>query len=115
MTREGDHLITPFECYLCIFVKLKNRDPIAQSEEDKKMASCIRKTNLDAFWSRSLTTVTKNLRLVMNLAHLPKTVGLNSPFPNHGPFLNSYHCGYQIATSMLLMSTKPGRHDKSYT
>ena len=49
VTREGDHLITPFECYLCIFVKLKNRDPIAQSEEDNKMASCIRIMNLDAF------------------------------------------------------------------
>ena len=82
MTREGDHLITPFKCDLCIFVKLKNRDLIAQSEEDKKIVSCIRRTNLDAFWSIAPTTVTNNLRLVMKLAHLPKTVGFKFTFPH---------------------------------
>ena len=25
IAREGDHLITPFECDLCIFLKLKGR------------------------------------------------------------------------------------------
>ena len=115
VARDGDHLITPFECDLCVFVKLKGRYPVSQSEPDKKLASCIRRVILDSFWSRAPTTVSNNLRLAKNLVNLPKVLGLNSPFVSTGPCPSFDHCGYQIAISMILMSTKPGRYDKSYT
>ena len=115
VARDGDHLITPFECDLCIFIKLKGRYPITQSESDKKLASCIRRVNLDSFWSRAPTTVANNLRLAKNLVNLPKAVGLDSPFISAGPCPSFDHCGYQIAISMILMSTKPGRYDRTYT
>ena len=115
VAREVDHLITPFECDLCIIAKLKNWHPIAQSEEDKKLVSCTRRINLDAFWSRAPTSVSNNLCLAKKLVNLPKTVGLNSHFLSHGPLLNSDHCSYQIPISMLSISTKPGRYDKSHT
>jgi len=41
VARDGDHLITSFECDLCIFVKLKNRYPIATSDQDKRLAAYI--------------------------------------------------------------------------
>ena len=50
--RDGDHLIIPFECDLCVFVKLKGRYPTKSSKEDRKLAACIRRINLDAFSSR---------------------------------------------------------------
>ena len=115
VAREGDHLIAPFECDMHIFVKLKNRYPIAQSNEDKKLASCIRRIHLYGFWSKAPTTASNNLRLAKKLVNLPKTVGLNSHFLSHGPLLNSDHCSYQIPISMLSISTKPGRYDKSHT
>lgn len=75
VAREGDHLVTPFECDLRMFVELKNRHPMPQSKEDKTFASCIRRMNLDAFWSRAPTTASNNLRLAKNLINLPKSVG----------------------------------------
>ena len=32
--REGDHLMIPFECHLCIFVKLKGRFPMKDNQKD---------------------------------------------------------------------------------
>ena len=49
VARDGDHLITSFECDLCIFVKLKNRYPIATSDQDKRLAACIWRVILDTF------------------------------------------------------------------
>ena len=114
MAREGNHLMTPFECDLCIFIKLKGRFLISQSDEDKKLASYIRRVNLDYLWSRAPTTVTNNLRLANNFVNLPNVVRLKSPFISNGTFPGSDNCGYQIAISMILMSTKPRRYDKSY-
>jgi len=46
--REGDHLMTPFECDLYIFRKLKNRSPIPDSMINRRLIACIRRVNLDA-------------------------------------------------------------------
>jgi len=115
VARDGDHLITPFECDLCVFIKLKNRYPMATCEKDKKLAACIRRVILDAFWSRATTTVGNNLRLVRKLISLPESVGLPAPFLSRGPLPDWDHCGYQLAISMVLYSTQGGRYDKSYT
>ena len=85
MARHGDHLITSFECDLCIFVKLKNRYPIATSDQDKRLAACIRRVILDAFWSRASSTVANNLRLAKKMISLSDTVGLSPPFVSRGP------------------------------
>ena len=102
--RNGDHLITPFECDLCIFLKLKGRYPTVHVVDDKKLVACIRRMNLDAFWSRATTTVSNNLRLARNLVNIPKSIGIESPFLSHGLMPDFDHCGYKIALSMLLMS-----------
>ena len=48
VARDGDHLVTPFECDLCIFIKLKGQMQNVKSESDKRLASCMRRINLDA-------------------------------------------------------------------
>ena len=40
--RDGDHLLTPFECERCIFLKLKGRVPVEGSDKDKLLFACIR-------------------------------------------------------------------------
>ena len=49
--RNGDHLLTPFECDLCIFRKLRKQSPIQNNAKDKLLLLMIRQMNLDAFWS----------------------------------------------------------------
>jgi hypothetical protein len=49
--RNGDHFMAPFECDLCVFRKLRKLDPIPRDPEDNLLLGCIRRMNLDAFWS----------------------------------------------------------------
>ena len=49
--RDGDDLMVSFECDLCIFWKLYGRAPSSESETDRFGMDCIRRVNLDAFWS----------------------------------------------------------------
>ena len=46
--RHGDHLLFPFQCDLCYFRNLTNRDP-GQSVECVRLIVAIRRANLDAF------------------------------------------------------------------
>ena len=55
--RPGDHLLSPFECDLCIFVKLQKRLPCSTRETDKFLLATIGRMNLDCFWSRESSTV----------------------------------------------------------
>ena len=48
--RNGDHLLTPFECDTCIFRKLQRRDKIPNNPQDLLLLGCIRRANLDAFF-----------------------------------------------------------------
>ena len=58
--RDGDSLMVPFECDLCIFRKLRRENPKAQSPSDQLLLLCIRRMNLDAFWSSASSTVRAN-------------------------------------------------------
>lgn len=52
VARDGDHLMVPFECDTCIFWKLRNVAPNPiDCLKDKLLLACIRRVNLDAFWS----------------------------------------------------------------
>jgi hypothetical protein len=43
------------ECDLCVFRKLKKRSPDVTNPGDELLIACIRRINLDAFWSRDLS------------------------------------------------------------
>jgi hypothetical protein len=58
--RNGDHLLVPFECDLCIFRKLRKHSPDVNREQDKLLLACIRRVTLDAFWSRASSMVNGN-------------------------------------------------------
>ena len=102
--RNGDHLMVTFECDLCIFVKLKGRYPVASSLTDRKVIACIRRINLDAFWSRATSTINNNLRSVKKILAASRKLEILGPFISFGPLPCEDHCGYQIAMSMVLAS-----------
>jgi len=54
--RDGDHLLLPFQCDLCVFRNLTCRNPHANSPDDFLLC-CIRRVNLDAMWGREPSTV----------------------------------------------------------
>jgi hypothetical protein len=59
--RDGDHLLTPFQCDLCMFRNLQHRNPIPQNHQDDLLLCCIRRANLDAMWGRESHTVSATL------------------------------------------------------
>jgi hypothetical protein len=60
--RNGDHLMTPFQCDWCLFRLLTGRAPRASSQHDDFLLYVLRRSNLDAFWGRESSTVLANRR-----------------------------------------------------
>jgi hypothetical protein len=60
--QDGDHLLMPFECDLCIFGKFKSHNPILSNAQDSLLSACIRQMKLDAFWSqaKNMTLANRN-------------------------------------------------------
>lgn len=113
--REGDHLLVPFECDLCIFQKLRNqREPNYELRKDKLLMACIRRINLDCFWSRASSTVIGNRDKARLALKLSESVGLKGPFEHTTSLPTFDHCGYEVAIEMILDSTAPGRYSRDH-
>jgi hypothetical protein len=59
--RDGDHLMCPFQCEECHFINIKGCLPEKNNAEDELLHSCMRRANLNAFWSRERSTVYSNM------------------------------------------------------
>jgi hypothetical protein len=78
--RDGDHLLlVPFECNLCIFQKLKEQSPLPSKYQDALLSTCIRRPNLDAFWSQAKGTAIGNRHKVTFAIKMSSLVGLQGP------------------------------------
>jgi len=113
--RRGDHLLIPFECDDCIFRKLRNSPPNPTLSKDVLLLACIRRMNLDAFWSRESNTVRANADRAERQIRLSDLVGLKGPFIQEDKLPDHDHCGYEVAVEILLYSRQPGRHNRTYT
>ena len=111
---DGAHLMTPFQCDLCVFRTLFKRDP-RNVEMDKENLSVIRRMNLDSFWAREPSTTLQNLRSLAKLIATCESCGFEPDLPELGPYPLCDTFGYSVAFSMLIHSTKPGQHTESYT
>ena len=115
VARKGDHLVTPFECDLCVFRKLRRTNPKKSNASDRLLLGLIRRMNLDAFWSRETSTVVSNAnRAAMSIDH-SRMLGLLGPYEDGGGCTLEDHCGYEVAANMLIHSRRAGRHSKNYT
>jgi ferredoxin len=106
VARDGDHLLVPFECDLCIFRKLKNRNPLLENQQDLLLMACVRRANLDAFWSRAKSTALTNREKVAFGINMSAAMGLLGPYESDSPLPEEDHCGYEQsglrnATSLL--------------
>jgi hypothetical protein len=113
--RNGDHLLTPFECDGCIYKKLRGVAPEHDPQRNELLEACIRQANLDAFWSRATSTVRANRDKTKLALELSEELGLEGPY-EHTCYLPAHdHCGYQVAVQMLLASKIPGKHSDEYS
>jgi hypothetical protein len=78
------------------------------------LLGCIRRMNLDAFWSRAEDTVNGNRDKLADTLTLSNLVGLQGLCVHDGPYPDYDHCGYEVAIDMLLMSRPTGRNSKSH-
>jgi hypothetical protein len=108
--RNGDHFMCPFMCDLCHFRRLKWRDPDSSEASDELTLLCIRRANLDAFWSREPGTVAANLREIKSIINSGELLGIDM-LGELGPFPFRDCLGMRPAMAFLLKSRRGGRHD----
>ena len=108
--RNGDHLITPFQCDLCHFRSLKGRDLMLCVAEDKMLQIHIQWANLDAFWSREPKTVASNLQEAKKELMLEAELGLGNTFPYMGPFPLAGIFRMKLAVLTLMQSLSVGKY-----
>jgi hypothetical protein len=58
--RDGDHLMTPFQCLKCHFVNITGRMPRSLSHKDVLAMTCIKRATLDSLWAQERSTVQSN-------------------------------------------------------
>ena len=107
--RNGDHLLVPFQCDLCHFRNLTNRDPVL-CKGGSRLIATIRRANLDAFWAREPGTVNSTRLDGIKIVRLEKDLNLQSTFPSMGPFPVKDVLGMGIAVCMLRRSLEKGRY-----
>lgn len=85
--RDGDNLVTPFQCDICHFINLTGLKPIENLALDVCLLKCIWRVNLDAFWSWESGTVKNVVNEVWRgLAIASQFSFAHSLFQSRGPF-----------------------------
>ncbi len=70
LARDGDHLLTRFQCHFCLFRLMTGRIPDSTNFRDNRLLCCLVRANLDAFWARETLTVSANIRNLDQLVKL---------------------------------------------
>lgn len=111
--RDGNNLVTSFQCDLCHFRNLMKRDPITNLAQDLRLLKLIRRANLDALWSREPGTVYNTLLSSRQGARIAASLNFAGMlFRPMGPFPLDDTFGMGAAIVMLQISLQPGRYDK---
>jgi len=107
--RNGDNLLTMFQCDLCHFRNLQGRDPISGSGTDTLLLRCIRRASLDSVWAREPSTVANNLTECRRATRIGTSLGFANNFPSMGPFPVDDAWGMKYACTMLIRSLDEGK------
>jgi hypothetical protein len=108
--RDGNHLVTPFQCVQCIFLNLTQRFPIRHSMTDDLLMCCIQRINLDAMWGRENSTIRSTVQDVNKTIAILAPFGVLPSYPPLGPHPFWDPLGYGAAIAMVLKSMEPGRY-----
>ena len=110
--RDGDHLVTPFQCETCHFRNILERDPQDNLARDVRLMKLFRRASLDAFWCSEPKTVAGNLREARRGLRIASSLGFrNKLFTPLGPFPLGDSFGMRAAVVMLEVSLNKGIND----
>ena len=110
VARPGDSLAVPFQCDLCIFRRVTEKDPKPTSATNNLLLHYIRRANLDSFWSRAPRTIANDLGHVKRSIRNLSRVGLPGPYYDPGPAPAHDSCGYEAAIALLMDSQEKGTY-----
>jgi hypothetical protein len=85
--RDGDHLMTPFQCPECHFVNITGRMPMSLCHKDVLAMTCIKqRATLDSLWAREQPTVQSNRLEGAEYLASQHLLGFETHcFPSRGP------------------------------
>jgi hypothetical protein len=111
--RNGDNLVTPFQCDTCHFRNLMEREPQSNLAQDLRILKCIRRANLDSLWSVEPRTTSRTLSECRRGSDIAASLGFkNKLFQPLGPFPLEDTFGMSAAIVILQVSLNPGKYDK---
>ena len=87
VARDGDDLMTPFQCGECHYFNIHRRAMNPACPADELLSICNRRASIDSFWARERLTVASNLWLAKQ--HLADQESLGSELdvmPRRGPY-----------------------------
>ena len=110
VARAGDSLAVPFQCNLCVFRRITDRDPRPTSATNVLLLHYIRIANLDSFWSRAPRTIPNDLGHIKRSIQNKARVGLPRPYYDPGPAPPHDACGYEADIALLMDSQEKGTY-----
>jgi len=109
--RNGDNLVTPFQCDHCHFINIMGREPLEDVATGIRVLKCIRRVNLDAFWCREPGTVRGVLDETLRGLNIASHLGFaHSLFHPRGPFPLTDTFGLGAAIIIVQRSLSKGRY-----
>ena len=115
IARNGDYLITQFQCDDCWFRNLHKRSPNPLSQADDLLLALIRRVNLDALWSRTPKTVSTSVSGMKKILATSRHFNYQPPFESLGPWPIDDVWGFRLAITILQASQQPGRTSKTHS
>lgn len=86
-----------------------------RAPKDDLILACIRRVNLDAFWSRERSTVEDQACKARYVLKLSEELGLPvAGFENPGPLPDYDHCRYRVAVLSVYDSLRPGKYSSTH-
>ncbi len=98
MAHDGNNLAMAFQCNVSHFVNIMGREPLDALATDTRMLKCIRRANLNAFWSREPGTINGVLLEAKRGLAIATSLGFaHALFEPRGPFPVADSMGMGIA------------------
>jgi hypothetical protein len=110
--RNGDHLMTKFQCPLCHFRNINEREPNPTNATNALlMKNFIPRATLDAFWSHETSTVNGNRLDYEKMLKSHVKFGMVRALPRLGPKPLADNAGMSCAISFLDRSLDPRKNE----
>ena len=86
IARDGEWILSPFQCENCWFVNLCDRLPVEGSNQDDCTLALLGRVNLDIFWTCASSTICNMVHLTKRFVQTALESGRNVNLPPIDPW-----------------------------